>query len=89
MTFKENKKLNKMYNLVNSVCEKNGFPSEKRKFIPHITIGRVKKNFKILKHPIMPENKKFDLSKISIVKSELTRAGSLYSDMREWKFNFN
>lgn len=78
-----------MYDMVNSVCEKNGFPAEKRKFIPHVTIGRVKKDFRILKQAIMPENKKFNLSKISIVKSELTRASSFYSDMREWKFNSN
>ena len=58
-----------------------GFEKDKREFVPHATIGRVKRKFNIDKN--YPEINKFyfEVSKIALIKSELTRKGSVYTQL--------
>lgn len=66
---------------VESALEPLGFPKERKRFIPHVTIGRVKKRF-ITKGPVpLPEKIAFDISKVAVIKSELKPGGSEYTEI--------
>ena len=66
-------------------------PIDGRKFSPHITIGRVKKNFRsgkfekyILKNSESYVSK-FNVNSFSLIKSELFPRGPVYSDLKTVK----
>ncbi len=76
--------LAKISDLLEAECEKLGFPKEKRKFVPHLTIGRVREPNrarqlaeKHLQNNFEPVG--FDVSEIVIYESELLPTGSVYS----------
>ena len=72
------------------------FPKEKRKFTPHVTIGRIKiknnsdmnkykktiKTFEIEFNKI--EKKEFKINKLILFKSQLTPEGAVYSKIEEY-----
>lgn len=76
--------LAKINNLLEAECEKIGFEKEKRKFVPHLTIGRVcepnrasglaKKHLENIFEPV-----EFEISEIVIYESKLLPTGSVYS----------
>lgn len=82
----KNKQLDQIYNLVDIVYRTNGFPLEKRNFVPHITIGRAKKNFRILKQPEKIQKIKISFSEIAVIKSELKKTGSVFTILKSWNF---
>jgi len=72
-------------------CEKIGFAREKRKYVPHLTIGRIREPNRarelVRKHL---ENKfepvEFAVSEIVIYESKLLPTGSVYSVMSKLRF---
>jgi 2'-5' RNA ligase len=76
--------LAKINDLLEAECEKIGFAKEKRKFVPHLTIGRVrvperagelaKKHLENIFEPV-----EFEVSEIVIYESKLLPTGSVYS----------
>jgi len=54
-----------------------GFEKESRKFIPHITLGRVKKKINIQYSPQITKNS-FKVTQIGLIKSKLSSSGSVY-----------
>lgn len=81
LKIKESSYIKELQSRVEKVCVDNGFSSEQRKFIPHITIGRVKSGFK---HKKDSNNYRFDefyVNKIAIVKSEIDSKGSNYKNL--------
>jgi 2'-5' RNA ligase len=65
-------------------CEKIGFPREKRKFVPHLTIGRVREPHRARELAEKHLRNKFEpvesaVAEIVIYESELLPAGSVYS----------
>ncbi len=68
----------------------DSFPKEKRGFVPHITVGRVKKKEEIKR--IAEELKKFEdvhfgtfnIRKVIFFKSKLTPQGPIYTPLREY-----
>ncbi|HVE57568.1 MAG TPA: RNA 2',3'-cyclic phosphodiesterase [Pyrinomonadaceae bacterium] len=77
-------KLAKINALLEAECKKIGFAKEKRKFVPHLTIGRVREPHragelakKHLKNEFEPVE--FEISEIVIYESKLLPAGSVYS----------
>jgi 2'-5' RNA ligase len=58
-----------------------GFEKEKRKFVSHVTIGRVSGRMR-MKSPLpIPEKIRFTIDEISVVKSVLGKGGSVYTPL--------
>lgn len=90
-----NKGINETISLANQIekaMEKFGFEREKRSFKPHLTIGRVRE----IKYPSelkatldnsnIGEIGKFTADRISLKKSQLDPAGSIYTTLFEASF---
>jgi 2'-5' RNA ligase len=76
--------LARINDLLETECEKIGFAKEKRKFVPHLTIGRVREPYragelakKHLENTFEPVE--FEVSEIVIYESKLLPTGSIYS----------
>jgi len=79
-----NERFQSLFYKVQNAVIKNGFDMEKRKFIPHVTIGRVRGNFGgVTKIPKL-DGIEFSITSIGIVKSELGPQGSSYTTLRTW-----
>ncbi len=61
-----------------------GFEADTRKFMPHVTLGRVKKRIVLENIPIL-EKKKFNITEIGLIKSELRPEGSIYAPVEIFK----
>lgn len=75
----ENEELSKLHAEIQEQLSTLGFQRDERRFVPHVTIGRVKKKFVIKDTLPLPEKTAFEISKIGVIKSELNKAGSLYT----------
>jgi len=58
-----------------------GFEKENRKFVPHITLGRVKKKINIEDRPHIIQSS-FQINQIGLIKSELRPSGSVYTPVK-------
>lgn len=67
---------------IESELEALGFKAENRRFIPHITVGRVKSKLSIKKPIAFPEKTAFDISHVGLIKSELNNKGSVYTPLK-------
>ncbi len=89
----KNKELIKLFNKIEEICEKNGFKREERELIPHITLGRNKKNYNFKKiYELIGNynNKKIaeqNVNSFQIFKSVLTPQGPVYSILKEIKID--
>ena len=73
-----------LFNKVQRAILQNGFEMERRKFIPHVTIGRIKGSFEgIEKIPRLDETE-FSIIRIGLVLSELGPRGSRYTILKTW-----
>lgn len=75
--------LKKTYDLLESVCEKIGFHREKRAFLPHLTIARLRapdKSADLAKKHLAKEFEPagFEVCEIVIYESRLQPSGSVY-----------
>jgi len=76
-----NQKLDKMKEHIERSLSVLGFDEDKRKFFPHITIGRVKKKC-LLQGPVpVPDELNFVSGNITLVESILNPKGSVYSNL--------
>ena len=76
-------------NLIEEAMKRLGFPREKRPFRPHLTVGRIRH----LKNPVamtealersrIGELGQFTVQQISLIKSQLDPAGSIYTTLAE------
>ncbi|NIP39441.1 MAG: RNA 2',3'-cyclic phosphodiesterase [Candidatus Dadabacteria bacterium] len=64
-----------------------GFDKEQRKFIPHVTIGRVKSGFKLAAPLPIIEEKKLVIDKIAVVRSFINTKGSEYKNLSVYELN--
>jgi 2'-5' RNA ligase len=88
----EAENLAKISNLLEAECEKIGFEKERRKFVPHLTIGRVRRPNKARDLVrIHLENKfepvEFEVSEIVIYESKLLPTGSEYAVLSKRRFS--
>ncbi|MFH1612459.1 MAG: RNA 2',3'-cyclic phosphodiesterase [bacterium] len=90
----EKEKIIYLHNLIAKELKNIGVKTEKRKFSPHITLGRIKSNVKINKLITLIRNIKtsnisniddFKVKQISLMKSILMPKGSIYIPLE----NFN
>jgi len=76
--------LKQLYNNIEDQLERQGFPREKRKFSPHLTIGRVRAPHKpntigeeLVAHGFEPES--FEAAEVIVMRSDLKPTGSIYT----------
>lgn len=77
----ENEGLRALHERIEQELGSLGFENERRRFIPHITVGRVKNRVRFKKPLPMPESAGFKIGKIGIVMSELRKEGSVYTPL--------
>jgi 2'-5' RNA ligase len=76
-----NSELSKFYSELDQYLSKIGFEKENRKFIPHVTLARVKKKVHI-KETLPLTQSTFDITHIGLIKSELRPEGSVYTPVK-------
>jgi len=83
----EGNDLIKLHKGVEEELKKIGFPSEERRFTPHITLGRIRSNRNIEKLLKLIDAEKgidtggFEVSEIHLIKSELKPSGAVYTEL--------
>ena len=83
----ENPGLSSLQIAIEDALEPLGFEREKRGFIPHVTIGRVKSRLG-LKEPLPePEPYEFVIDEIGLIKSETRRDGSVYTPINIFRLD--
>lgn len=73
-----------LFDGVQQAVLQNGFEREKRKFIPHVTIGRIRGGFKGIRKIPPPDATEFSITRIGLVRSELGPHGSRYTGLKTW-----
>lgn len=76
-----NEELSKLHSEIQQQLGALGFQRDGRQFIPHITIGRVKKKFGIVRPLPVPEKSSFMINRIGIIESVLHPGGSVHTPM--------
>ncbi|MEW6145861.1 MAG: RNA 2',3'-cyclic phosphodiesterase [Thermodesulfobacteriota bacterium] len=77
----ENQELSSFQSGIEESLEPLGFPRETHKFVPHVTIGRIKSRIRIKEPLPQPEACNFSISEIGVMKSETRRDGSVYTPL--------
>ena len=77
----QNQRLSSLKTEIDNSLHALGFEKENRKFLPHITLGRVKNRFNLRGPVPIPEKFSFVITQIGVIKSELTPKGSIYSSL--------
>ena len=73
-----------LFDKVQSAVLRNGFEAERRKFVPHVTLGRIRGDFEGIRKIPRPHRTEFSITRIGIVQSELEPRGSRYTGLRAW-----
>lgn len=73
-----------VFDKVQEAVLRNGFEKEKRKFIPHVTLGRIRGSFEGIRRVPRPDRAEFHITRIGLVQSELGPRGSRYTCLGEW-----
>lgn len=74
----DNPPLTEIHESINNELEPLGFEKERRKFIPHVTIGRVKSKMRVKGTIPPPARVRFDINEIALMQSVIGREGSKY-----------
>lgn len=77
----ENDEFANFYRELDQGLSEVGFDREVRKFLPHVTIGRVKKRISVKDSPGITKTP-FEITQVGIIKSELKPQGSVYTPLK-------
>lgn len=77
----ENEGLRELQQKIEDELETLGFERERRKFTPHVTIGRVRSRLRIREPLPLPEKSPFIINEIGVINSKLGREGSIYTPL--------
>ena len=83
----KSQQLQDLYSIIEDELADLGIKKEERNFIPHITIGRIGKGFKVRDKGIKIESKEFNIMNIAVIKSELKKDGSNYINLGVYKLS--
>lgn len=78
LSMDQSESLSAVHDFIQESTEKTGIGRDKRSFLPHVTIGRIKSNFSMSEELRAIETIKSTISKIALIRSELTPRGSVY-----------
>ncbi len=81
------KDLHDLFTLIEDDLFDMEIEKEERNFIPHITIGRIKKGLGIKEKTLKIDKKEFLIDHIAVVKSELKKEGSEYINLGVYKLS--
>jgi len=85
---KKNDELKNLFHILESKFEKYGIQKEQRNFNPHLTLLRIKSridSLNIFENKTL-QNLSFTCNSLSLIKSDLTKSGAVYTEI--YKFNF-
>ncbi len=77
----ENEELRALQEEIEEELGSLGFVNERRRFVPHITVGRLKSRLKLKKPLPILERTSFKIDKIGVMESELRKEGSVYTTL--------
>ncbi len=80
----KNEQFQSLFDKVQNAVPQKGFEVEKRRFIPHVTLGRIRGDFEGIRKIPRPDETRFSITGIGIVQSELGPRGSRYTSLRTW-----
>jgi 2'-5' RNA ligase len=83
----ENPGLSSLQDRIEGELEPLGFSREARKFIPHVTIGRIKSRLRIKEPLPIPDKCKFTIDEVGVIKSETRRDGSVYTPLNLFRLH--
>jgi len=83
--FDESEHINKLQQSIDSGLTDYGFPAEIRKFIPHVTIGRVNSIYRLQPPVPLVQRKECCIDSIAVVQSVLDNRGSRYKNLEVYK----
>ena len=73
-----------LFDGVQQAVLQNGFERERRKFTPHVTIGRIRGDFEGIRKIPPPDATAFSIARIGLVRSELGPRGSRHAGLKTW-----
>ncbi len=86
--------LQRLHRILNQELERRGFEIDTRPFSPHFTLSRIKTQLttdelqrlhRLLREPSLAHTApQYHVQQLSVMKSELARAGAIYTRMREF-----
>jgi 2'-5' RNA ligase len=85
--FSESDQIADLHSSIDFGLSEVGIEKDNRKFIPHVTIARVKSKFKIDAPLPLVEEKIFFIQNIAIVRSFIDNKGSKYKNLEVYKLN--
>ncbi len=93
----EGSALKRLHRVLNKELEQRGFEVEKRPFSPHLTLARVKQPLSPYEQQSLQRllhskqaalsSPFYHVNRLSVMKSELSRAGAKYTCLREFAFS--
>ena len=84
MGLSENREFSRFQQNLDQGLSELGFEKEYRRFIPHITLGHVKKKINIKSSPAITHSR-FEIVEIGLIRSELSPKGSVYTPVKIYK----
>lgn len=81
----DNPSLSEIHETINNELEPLGFEKERRKFIPHVTIGRVKSKMRVKGTIPPPVRVRFEINEIALMRSVPGRGGSVYTPLETFR----
>ncbi len=91
----ETMQLQRLASIIDKTCQLHGIAKEYRKFVPHLTLARVKKEcsnsgeLKTKAQIVNPEAITQTVTEITLFASELQNDGSIYTVIKKFPLNIN
>ena len=79
--------LDNLFQITLKLLQRNEIEFDRKKFRPHVTLGRIKRPKHVKKTFDQQININLDITKIMLYQSRLTEFGSIYSPLKETQLN--
>ena len=75
--------LDNLFQITLKLLQRNGIEFDRKKFRPHLTLGRIRRPKHVKKTFDQQININLDITKITLYQSRFTESGSIYSPLKE------
>lgn len=83
LTNESTEPLDNLFQITLKLLQRNEIEFDRKKFRPHVTLGRIKRPKHVKKTFDRQMNINLDINKITLYQSTLTNSGSIYSTLKE------